>query len=616
MRDCAVGWVEWSHDGRESVHLWLATVADSTPHRPRPSIRQAITWTTAPLEDGSGWLMYDSFPDDFIAKSVQQFWVINDTLLYCGELRNFFSVNDSQPAAVRAPMVLHEGSTDRSLVYCGMKYPVPLPDCKFLQWTMTLGPSNDTLEFRVLLSDPVVHVHVVLERQKDVAVPSLPATAAHTCNLTSSAGPLATAVATTAVTVPQTPATMRKEPRSAPSTRPRNHPTTARIGGTCPFSSFAATAPRDPGDDYPVLSEQGGDDGGGDSNYSFCYVLNRKHDVRLAWDFMNTTTTTAAFVRVQISANVTVGDSVDGSDDAVNAYVAVGFGQQRFPGMVGSDIALGFLGAGGNGSCVQSLFASEYVGAPIASTAVEFRDSSVWQTGDRLHLAVTRNCEEGEWQGVPVCARACVCGCACACACVCMAVDFRRASFACAEVTWQHQRLQDMQEHPRAHIGARLLDLLLAHIHCFAPPPLPARRPRPNPDGPAPCRSAVRLRHLMGDRRHDAGRTRGGSSRSCRRWLRAGRCGIVPWRGAWAPRGQLGGSVDGHAGRNEVQQPIGKTHDVAETSATLKAQSAATCDRWMQCCAVLQRAKCAFNSGRGCVKLFIIIYGHLSKSCP
>ena len=274
-------------------------------------------FTVAPLEDGSGYLMYDTFPEKFINGSVQQFWITNSSNLYCGALRDFFTVNPKTPATVRAPTTLVSGSTDRQLKYCSDVNETGTPDCSDLEWNMQLAPNNSMMEFHILLSSPVTHAHMVLHRTRTAdQVPPVALSDVHDCNLTRS----------DVVNLQEQRQKLSKRQRRLGAPSEDDTTTSAATAGLCPFIEYSSTVHENDGgaeideDDYMK------------NNFTHCYVINRKHNVRLAWDYIHGTLLTHAQVRVRLSAQTTTDTS----------YVAIGFGQNHFPGMNGSDIALAF----------------------------------------------------------------------------------------------------------------------------------------------------------------------------------------------------------------------------------------------------------------------------------
>jgi hypothetical protein len=213
--------------------------------------------------------------------------------------------------------------------------------------------SSDILVLKVSISPPVVHAHIVLKKTSSVVAP-VPLPFSGSINNYSC--------------VPfQGP--------PGPSPPPASH---ARLvlgqhsgmSGGCPLrfrSKLASPAHK------PKLPP------GANTAGPFCYQLNDAMGYQLAWSVDLVANT----VSVTLSVNAAGGD-----------WVGLGFAPD-FPGMNGSDIVLGYVASNGE-SCVQSLYAEEYVGPPTSINAtLDITDPAASYAAGRVSVSFTRPVKSG-----------------------------------------------------------------------------------------------------------------------------------------------------------------------------------------------------------------------------
>eukprot|EP01124_Arcella_intermedia_P035024 TRINITY_DN8823_c0_g1_i3.p1 TRINITY_DN8823_c0_g1~~TRINITY_DN8823_c0_g1_i3.p1 ORF type:complete len:326 (-),score=46.20 TRINITY_DN8823_c0_g1_i3:22-999(-) len=219
--------------------------------------------------------MWDNMTADVITGSTQQFWVFDDSIYYCGWIKNFFSP-DYVP--ISRHFYLQDVSAT-SISWCDSPSP---SQCNYLQWTLQV--SQNSLELTVLLTPPIMHLHVIFYR----------ATSTNT-------------------TIPYNSTQPNCVPPSASSEKPP-HP--------CPYHQLSLPQSLPPSTKPAHLE-----------GYQYCYQLNDATRFRIYWTLSPPDKLMMAITipAVTMSSN----------------WIAIGFGP-TFPGMNVSDIALGYMTASGN----------------------------------------------------------------------------------------------------------------------------------------------------------------------------------------------------------------------------------------------------------------------------
>lgn len=112
--------------------------------------------------------------------------------------------------------------------------------------------------------------------------------------------------------------------------------------------------------------------------YDHCYQLNDAVEYKIYWT-------------LTLPDSLSVAISVPSSSEAAN-WIAIGFGS-TFPGMNTSDIVLGYNTP--TGSCVRSMTASNYVGAPQDSNLVPLTNTAITYSNGILSLQFNRKTTDG-----------------------------------------------------------------------------------------------------------------------------------------------------------------------------------------------------------------------------
>jgi hypothetical protein len=297
---------------------------------------QFVSFSITPVEPSPSGLptviLHDSFSParghpPMIPGSQQTFYAEGDSLLYCGQLYEYFSANPTAPANVAWLLTFQPANSSATrLVWCDASTPY---GCAFLRWEMTVNPVNDTIDMLVLLADPVVHAHFTLTR------------AAHWSRLDEHARRSRIDAALPFVlhcnfSRPATP--------SKPA-RPSACPFHLRSGST------AAARPGSDDNQHTTAS----------SAYQYCFQLNDVMTYRMSHNF----NLNSATLDVQVSARVS----------SPHDWIGIGF-DPSFPGMSPADIVLGYVAADGT-SCIRTMYAAHYIGAPVDDSSLTISNASI-----------------------------------------------------------------------------------------------------------------------------------------------------------------------------------------------------------------------------------------------
>eukprot|EP00039_Didymoeca_costata_P009656 m.128205 g.128205 ORF g.128205 m.128205 type:complete len:436 (+) comp14559_c0_seq2:150-1457(+) len=285
-----------------------------------------LTWEVKAWSEHDGLSISVDF-EGFIQGSRQEFWLAQTNpsatwpyklpmYLYCGDLRRFFSSDDSVRGTVMAPMSLQQESSSTKLVLCHNDYKpnstLPLKtDCASLQKNIELI-DKDTLKVTATLPSPAVHLIVVMHRME----------------------PLET---TTTRHRRQQPPT--KFPVPCQALNPKNEDTPNKISSTKQEKSL--TSPKCPFLQQKDVTQLQQQQRSRVLDKGECYVLNAVNDFRVEINMISKT-----ILEVAISAKV-----------PANGWLAIGFFPQA-PLMAGADVVLGYQ------NCIQTLYANESFGAP------------------------------------------------------------------------------------------------------------------------------------------------------------------------------------------------------------------------------------------------------------
>jgi len=298
----------------------------------------------------SVWLMSDYFEptNPFMDYSQQQFWVEEGVgLAYCGMARNFW--------AVPAPIFVNftqSSISDNQIQWCW-------EGCENgASWTLTLVDQN-TLNSHLLLFTPVNHLNVTFKRIEPFEHSILAMDQPGPCNLTTR-------------TLPDPP-------------HPINNPMDLNMDelrALCPHASKmshkAKESPKQ--EDWErrrssfaqVPSRL-------IESYEFCYILNPAVEFALAWNF--------DLENSQLEVAMSMP-----SENANDIWLGLGF-QPEFPGMIGADVALGYMTQ--NGDCVRSMYVPYYVGAPLDDSSMPLKGTNVQVDDSRLTVEFSRAFDSG-----------------------------------------------------------------------------------------------------------------------------------------------------------------------------------------------------------------------------
>jgi hypothetical protein len=280
----------------------------------------------------TGWLMYDLFLGDYdlIPNSYQKFTVIEGDdnhlgqLVYDGFLQNYFVF----PGPIE--VVFEQVSqSDTMIQWCYS--PIPSTVC----WTLTLLNSS-TLQSQFYLASPVKHFHSIF-----------------------------TKISNSSSIFPQSSQQLRD--LSEKSEFPQQLP--------CPYVALSDPSKKkllssNPSNSFPQARELA-------AKYDFCYILNPKLQVILAWSLSNSS----------LSATISI------AKQTTQPWVALGIGN-IFPGMFNADVMLGYF-TDENKGCVRSMYVPVYVGTPVDQTQQVLTQVALGDAYGALSLTFTREFDSG-----------------------------------------------------------------------------------------------------------------------------------------------------------------------------------------------------------------------------
>ena len=308
------------------------------------------------------WLMSDNFNSDFplVPCSQQQFWVVEGQgVTYCGSLRNFFS--STLPGPIRV-FFAECGVTPTSIKWCIENVSVT--------WTLTLSADLQSLQSQVILPAPVKHLQVNMTRAS--VTPAHLDVAAKVQSMSLDFDPL------------KPPCNLSFPIFENPSFEPTPPNQLVR----CPISGLTAPAsqnPHKPQEMNHLLHQEHAPAAAAAranaAKYQHCYVLNPEVNIQLAWNFNKAADT----VDIQIAAPL--------SKVSNTSYLAIGF-QPEFPGMIGADIALGYM-TGPTDFCLRTMYAAEYVGTPVDSDSMTIFHPLVGVDQGQRFVSFTRPLQTG-----------------------------------------------------------------------------------------------------------------------------------------------------------------------------------------------------------------------------